>query len=150
NGRWMVQARYPDDDGISRGREFSLTILQRVERERRTFFQSEGTAATSSESLQGVEAVAASPIFDPRDQVVGMVYGCRNRYTRQRGIGIGPLEAQVMQLLASAVGVGLARLEQEAEAGRLRVQFEQFFSADLARELEKNPRLLEGQEREVT
>jgi adenylate cyclase len=60
------------------------------------------------------------------------------------------LEAQVIQMLASTVGVGLARVEQEAEAARLRVQFEQFFSADLARELERNPRLLEGQEREVT
>jgi adenylate cyclase len=154
NARWMVQSRFPDDEG-SIGREFSTTILSRVERERRTFFQSEGVAANSAESLQGVEAVVASPIFDPRDQVVGMVYGVRNRFTRTRGasvsgLGIGPLEAQVMQLLASAVGVGLARQEQEAEAGRLRVQFEQFFSADLARELQRNPRLLDGQEREIT
>ena len=153
-GRWMVQSRCPDDEG-SIGREFSTTILARVERERRTFFQSEGVAANSSESLQGVEAVVASPIFDPNDGVVGMVYGVRNRFQRGRGaavsgLGIGPLEAQVMQLLASAVGVGLARQEQEAEAGRLRVQFEQFFSADLARELQRNPRLLDGQEREIT
>ena len=154
NGRWMVQSRFPDDDGASVGREFSTTILARVERERRTFFQSEGVAANSSESLQGVEAVVSSPIFDSRDQVVGMVYGVRNRFARLRGassgMGIGPLEAQVMQLLASAVGVGLARQEQEAEAGRLRVQFEQFFSADLARELQRNPKLLDGQEREIT
>ena len=153
NGRWMVQSRFPDDEG-GIGREFSTTILARVERERRTFFQSEGVAANSSESLQGIEAVVSSPIFDSKDQVVGMVYGVRNRFTRLRGVGgglgIGPLEAQVMQLLASAVGVGLARQEQEAEAGRLRVQFEQFFSADLARELQRNPRLLDGQEREIT
>jgi adenylate cyclase len=148
SGRWMVQARYPDEDVP--GREFSTTILQRVERERRTFFQSAASAPLASESLQGVEAVAASPIFDSRDQVVGAVYGLRTRFNPRTGLGIGPLEAQVMQLLASAVGVGLARAEQEAEAGRLRVQFEQFFSGDLARELQKNPRLLEGQEREVT
>ncbi|HZY89858.1 MAG TPA: adenylate/guanylate cyclase domain-containing protein [Gemmataceae bacterium] len=147
-GRWMVQARYPDEDVA--GREFSTTILARVERERRTFFQSAATSPAATESLQGVEAVAASPIFDNRDQVVGAVYGLRTRFNPHTGLGIGPLEAQVMQLLASAVGVGLARVEQEAEAGRLRVQFEQFFSADLARELQKNPRLLEGQEREIT
>jgi adenylate cyclase len=151
-GRWMVQARWPEDDGgVTRGREFSTTVLQRVERERRTFYQSEGSAAgPATESMQGVEAVVASPIFDRNEQVVGMVYGSRSRYTRNRGIGIGPLEAQVMQLLAAAVAAGLARQEQEAEAGKLRVQFEQFFSADLSRELERNPRLLEGQEREVT
>ncbi len=149
NGRWAAHARCPDDGSEMRGREFSMTILDKVERERRTFFQSSANASTT-ESLQGVEAVVASPIFDPRDQVVGAVYGCRTRFNPLVGIGIGPLEAQVMQLLASAVGVGLARMEQEAEAGRLRVQFEQFFSADLARELQRNPRLLEGQEREIT
>jgi adenylate cyclase len=150
NGRWAAHARCPDDGAELPGREFSLTILDKVERERRTFYQSAAAAASTTESLQGVEAVVASPIFDPRDEVVGAVYGCRNRFNPQVGIGIGPLEAQVMQLLASAVGVGLARMEQEAEAGRLRVQFEQFFSADLARELQRNPRLLEGQEREIT
>jgi adenylate cyclase len=146
-GRWMVQARYPDKDIL--GREFSATVLDRVERERRTFFQSAADGPVATDSLQGVEAVVASPIFDARDQVVGMVYGCRTRITAQ-GLGIGPLEAAVMQLLASTVGVGLTRAEKEAEASRLRVQFEQFFSPELARELQKNPRLLEGQEREVT
>lgn len=149
NGRWMVQARCPED-GDTIGREFSLTIVERVLKDRRTFFQSQASAASTSESLQGVEAVVASPIFDARDQVAGVVYGCRSRFTAHVGLGIGPLEAQVMQLLASAVGAGLARQEQEAEAGRLRVQFEQFFSADLARELQRNPRLLDGQEREIT
>jgi adenylate cyclase len=153
NNRPMVAARCPDDDGgMSRGREFSMTIWNKVRDERRTFYQSEGTAAVqSAESLAGVEAVVAAPIIDARDQVIGMVYGSRTKYSRQRGgVGIGALEAQVMQLLAAAVGAGLARQEQEAEANKLRVQFEQFFSADLARELQRDPRMLEGKEREVT
>jgi adenylate cyclase len=152
-GRWMVQARHPDTDSWwqgPQGREFSLSVLERMERERRTFFQSTAGGTSTVESLRGVEAVVAAPIFDTRDQVVGAIYACRTRFTPQSGQGIGPLEAQVIQLLASTAGVGLARLEQEAEASRLRVQFEQFFSADLARELQKNPRLLEGQVREIT
>lgn len=149
-GRWAAHARFPDDGAELRGREFSLTILDKVERERQTFFQSSPGNTATTDSLQGVEAVVASPIFDGKDEVVGAVYGCRNRFNPRVGLGIGPLEAQVMQLLASAVGVGLARLEQEAEAGRLRIQFEQFFSKDLAHELQRNPRLLDGQEREIT
>jgi adenylate cyclase len=149
NGRWFVQARYPDDSGPV-GREFSLTTLERVERERRTFFQKASTLPGSTESLQGVEAVAASPIFDAHDQIAGAVYGCRNRITAHAGLGIGPLEAQVMQLLASAVGVGLARQEEEARAARRLVQLEQFFPGDLAREMEQDPHVLDGQEREVT
>src|SRR5262249_56489159 len=38
NGRWMVQARCPDN-GDTLGREFSLTIVERVAKDRRTFFQ---------------------------------------------------------------------------------------------------------------
>jgi adenylate cyclase len=147
-GRWMVQARYPEEPAP--GREFSLTMLDRVERETRTFFQSVPATPMSPESLQGVEAVVASPILDPHGQMVGAVYGCRTRLTAHAGPGIGPLEAQVVQLLAATVGVGLARQEQEARALRSRLQFEQFFGEDLARELERDPRMLAGQEREIT
>ncbi|HEY7315386.1 MAG TPA: adenylate/guanylate cyclase domain-containing protein [Gemmataceae bacterium] len=149
DGRWLVQARYPEDATTS-GREYSLTTLARVERERRTFFQKASAMPVSTESLQGIEAVAASPIFDSRDEVAGAVYGCRSRFTPHLGLGIGALEAQVLQLLASVVGVGLARQEQEARAARRLVQLEQFFPGDLAREMEQNPHVLDGQEREVT
>ncbi len=94
--------------------------------------------------------MAAAPIFDSHDRVVGAVYGSRSRITPHAGLGIGSLEAQVMQLLASVVGVGLARQEQEARALRRLVQLEQFFPGDLAREMEQNPHVLDGQEREVT
>lgn len=147
--RWVIQARYPDEDNVI-GREFSMTILDRVLQDRRTYFQSTASSSTSAESLQGVEAVVASPIFDSQDNIIGFVYGSRNRFTRHRGIGISNLEAQVVQLLASSVGVGLARQHQEAEAGRARIQFEQFFSADLAQALQRNPDLLKGTMREIT
>jgi adenylate cyclase len=148
--QWIVQARYPDEGAELRGREFSQTILERVRQEGRTFYQSQASVASMTESLQGVEAVVAAPIFGSGEEVVGAVYGCRYGFPSARNPGIGPLEAQVTQLLASVVGVGLARVEQEAETARLRVQFEQFFSATLAQELQKNPRLLDGQVREVT
>ena len=145
--RWEVAATHDPD--FAEGWGFSQTILNQVLNERRTFYQSASSAPLLN-SLRGVEAVVASPIFGAKDQIVGAVYGTRTRQPAIGDTGIGPLEAQIVQLLASAAGIGLARQEQEEEAGRLRVQFEQFFSSSLARELEKNPRLLEGQEREVT
>ena len=51
-----------------------------------------------------------------------------------------------MQLLAAAVSANLAR----TTALRTRVQFEQFFSPELVRELERDPALLEGRSQEVT
>jgi adenylate cyclase len=76
--------------------------------------------------------------------VVGLIYGVRNRGSLQASIH--PLEAQLVQILAAAVGSNLTR----ASAIRTRVQFEQFFSSELARELERNPDLLEGRDQEVT
>jgi adenylate cyclase len=130
------------------GRDFSHTILRHVVADRKTYFQSM-TPASASESLAGIKAVVVSPIIDARDEVAGVLYGTRSRVGFGT-VGIGKLQACVVQLLASAVGSGLARLEQEAEAGRQRVQFEQFFSSSLAKHLEQNPRLLEGQERMLT
>src|SRR5438132_2239391 len=144
---WEPVARAGKEQQV--GREFSMTILQQLVQERRTFYQSTASGSVVS-SLQGIEAVVASPIFDAQDNIVGAIYGSRMRFAESKTLGIGPLEAQVVQVLASAVGAGLARLEQEAEAGRLRVQFEQFFSPALAHELQRNPRMLEGQERIIT
>jgi adenylate cyclase len=60
------------------------------------------------------------------------------------------LEALVVQVLAAAAGAGLEREEQRERAIRSQVQFEQFFSPELARELALDASLLEGREREVT
>jgi adenylate cyclase len=124
---------------------FSRTLLKHVVDERRTFFQDLDNVKIQSQSLANVEAVVVSPIFGLADDVVGVIYGSRTT----GGLGHGkirPMEAQVVQLLAAAVGDNLAR----AVATKTRVQFEQFFSAELVRELERDPTLLEGRSQEVT
>lgn len=145
-GQWEIAAQAAGSVGPASA--YSRTILEHVVAQGRTFYQS--SAPPASESLKGVEAVVVSPIFDPTERVVGAVYGCRTRAAGGRGVGIGVLEAQVVQLLASAVGAGLARQQQEAEVGRQRAQFDQFFSPELAEELQRNPDLLKGQERPIT
>jgi adenylate cyclase len=86
-----------------------------------------------------------SPIFGLQGDVTGALYGLRTyRVPEQKRIR--PLEAQVVQLLAAAVGANMARLT----ATRTRLQLEQFCPPELVRELEKNPALLEPQTQEVT
>lgn len=143
---WETVASAGRDDSC--GRDFSHTILRHVVNDRKTYYQS--VAGNAAESLAGIKMVVASPIIDTHEQVAGVLYGVRTRGIDFLTGGGGRLQAYVVQLLASVVGAGLARLEKEAEAGRQRVQFEQFFSPELARGLELNPRLLEGQQREVT
>ncbi len=126
---WQVVARAYRGDG-GPGRDFSYTILRHVLEERRTFFQSV-TKTVGTESLQGVQTVVASPLFDGQDNVVGALYGSRSLSARRHEIG--PLEAQVVQLVGTIVSSGLARLEKEAEATRLRVAVEAAAEADAAK-----------------
>lgn len=144
---WIVAAAYAASENIHT--KFSRTILQHVVTERRTFYQLPQMTATNS--LHDVSAVVASPVFDAEsDQVVGAVYGAR--VSRRSGIAveIRALEAQVVQVLAAAVGAGLARVDSEADAARTHVMFEQFFTPELARALDRDPSLLEGKDRDIT
>jgi signal transduction histidine kinase len=126
---WKVVARAFKGDTTNE-RDFSYTILRHVVDERRTFYQS-AVRASQTESLQGVQAVVASPIFDAQDEVAGVVYGSRGRDARARPLTT--LDAQMVQLLAAAVGIGLARLQQDAEATRLRVAKQAAEEADHAK-----------------
>jgi adenylate cyclase len=130
--------------------QFSMRVLLQVQTERRTFFQKFDND-NAGQSLMGLEALVASPVFDEHEAVIGIVYGSRDlRTAAENKEGIEPLEAQFVQLLAGAVTAGLARMSREAEAARNRVQFEQFFSPELARALEADPKVLAAKERELT
>jgi adenylate cyclase len=147
-GEWKAEACYPSENLSSV--LYSLSVLEKVRRERRTYFRSIKTDEATT-TLSGVSTLVASPVFGSEgSEVVGAVYGVR--FVRPSGVSadIRPLEAQLVQVLAAAVGAGLARREMELEAARRHVQFEQFFTPELARELDRDPSLLEGHEREVT
>ena len=124
---WRVVSRAFRDEG-SPGREFSYSIVNRVVAERRTFFQPRVGALTQTESLRNIQSVVASPILDAQEQVIGALYGSRMKRPGSREIG--PLEAQLVQVLASAVSAGLARVEQDMRASQLRVAKEAAEAAD--------------------
>jgi adenylate cyclase len=148
--RWEVVASHSAAGSSSPSKQFSMRVLTQVQAERRTFFQTFEQAA-GGQSLMGVEALVASPIFDEQDAVIGIVYGSRDMRASTAGLkGIEPLEAQLVQLLAGAVSAGLMRMAREAEAARARVQFEQFFSPELARALECDSGILAANDRELT
>jgi adenylate cyclase len=132
-------------------RQYSQRVLNQVLAERRTWFQCFAGDSGHGQSLAGIEAVVGSPVFGERGDVVGVVYGSRDMRTAGANPrGIEPLEAQFVQVLAGAVSAGLARVGREAEAARARVQFEEFFSPELAQALARDPAILAAQERELT
>ncbi len=123
---WRVTAHATKDDQ-AQGRAFSHALLNQALAGKRTFYVG-AAGAGGGESLVGVQGVVVSPFFDGNGDVVGAVYG--SRMQRARGREIGPLEAQVTQLLATAVGAGLQRLDRDEEANRLRVAKEAAEEAD--------------------
>jgi adenylate cyclase len=129
--------------------KYSRSMIDSVYQQKRTLFRNASTD-DMSKSLAEIEAVVASPILSRDDEVIGVLYASRALSSGSGSRAVGSLDAQVVQLLASVVATGLARAQHEADAVRNRVQFEQFFSRELAAELERNPSLLEGQERELT
>ena len=129
---------------------YSRTVLERVRVERRTFYQG-GGLENPSVSLTGITAVVASPVLDPEGgAVIGAVFGAKVRREATGPPQLKPLHAQLVQVLAAAAAAGIARVSTEAEAARRHVQFEQFFSRELSDELDRNPELLLGQDREVS
>ena len=155
--RGMVLLRKGDDwetvacHSVKRGdsRQFSRRVLAEAVAQQRTYYQ-QFRDDSHAMSLANIEAVVASPIFSERGEVAGVVYGSRDVSPDNSARGIVPLEAQFVQLLAAAVSTGLARIAQEAEAARARVQFEQFFSPELAGALQRDRGILAAQERELT
>ena len=147
-GEWQTVARYAAEDAAHV--EPSLTLLEHARRERLTFYQAEGLA-DAAKSLAGVRAVVVSPVFDAdRAEVIGAVYGAKMQRGAAETAQIRPLYAQLVQVLAGAATSGIARARSDAEAARQRVQFEQFFSRELAAELDNNPEMLTGHDCEVT
>lgn len=144
---WQAAAGYSLKS--SDPKKFSRRVLAQVASQQRTYFQKIDTDVWA-QSLANLEAVVASPIFDEQGNVAGVVYGSRDANSAATQHGISPLEAQFVQLLAGAVSTGLARLAKEAEAARNRVQFEQFFSPELAGALARDPGVLGAQDKELT
>jgi adenylate cyclase len=128
--------------------EPSHQVLAKMLQEKKTFWQ---IPTTATQSLVGVKAVVAAPILDRTGNVIGALYGERRRQMSEAlPRNISKLEAMLVEVLASGVAAGLARVEEEKAALRTRVQFEQFFSPNLARLLMENPELLHGRNAEVT
>ena len=129
----------------------SKRLLNRVCREKQTCWLTPDLSMQSGASLAEVQAVVVAPICDHTGRVIGALYG--DRLLRSLGGSAGQIskpEAMLVQVLASGVAAGLARMEQERVAVESRVRFEQFFSPELSRQLADNPELLSGRDSHVT
>jgi adenylate cyclase len=149
---WFFQAT--KSSTLSKGEsdwQPSSAILRRLLQEKRTFWELPNMQAATGKSLFEINAVVAAPILNRDGDVIGVLYGDRRGDSPKAAFGpITELEASLVELLARGVAAGLARVDQERAALEARVRFEQFFTPQLARQLEVNPNLLKGRDAEVT
>jgi adenylate cyclase len=150
DAEWRVEAAFPTfRSPTPQDWAPSRTMLQRVRDEKRTFRIV--PTVKDTDSLMDIEALVATPILDPAGNVIGAIYGERRQQICDAGDAeISETEAKLVEVLAYAVAAGLARREQEQAAMKARVQFDQFFTHELAEQLEANPDLLSGKDAEVT
>ncbi|SFH71189.1 adenylate/guanylate cyclase domain-containing protein [Planctomicrobium piriforme] len=149
NGVWLealVQSAKPNRLIVTAP---SQQVLKSVREKKRTFWDT-SLANSSSLSLSQVNAVIGAPILDAEGNVIGALYGDRIAESAVQSKDITELDARLMELLACGIASGLARLQQQGLAEQMRNQFAQFFSPELAAELEQNPDLLQGQDAEVS
>jgi adenylate cyclase len=132
----------------------SQNVLTQVRDEKRTFWQAPDQPDDPDlpSSLLGVDIVVAAPILDKDGTVIGALYGeCRDEaLAARKSSRVTKLEAMLVELLASSVATGLARVEQEKVAVEANVRFKQFFTPELSRQLTVNPDLLKGRDSEVS
>ncbi|RLS25998.1 MAG: adenylate/guanylate cyclase domain-containing protein [Planctomycetota bacterium] len=143
NNRWVISGCYTANENVSV--RYSTTLVKNVVEQKKTFFQDLSNLEEKGQSLVNLEAAVISPILDFHDNVIGALYGARSKNIIAKG-GITSLDAQLVQMLASTVGAGIVR----ERATKSKAQFEQFFSSELAKELDRNPNLLAGREQEIT
>lgn len=132
-------------------REPSHRMLDRMRNQRRTMTR-QGTAMSNARgSLMDLEAVIVSPILDRKREVIGALYGDRLRPAMPTAAPeITRADVLLLETLATGVGAGLSRLEQEHAAIEAQVRFEQFFTPELAKQLAVDRNLLAGRDTEVT
>ncbi|WP_435017363.1 adenylate/guanylate cyclase domain-containing protein [Tundrisphaera sp. TA3] len=155
DGAWAVEAfrAAPNNAKAAESRPNRHVLRMVLERKKTLWEVPTADASVGvTASIDSLAAVVASPILNREGDVIGALYGDRsylNPISLSRG-NITEVQAMLIELIASGIAAGLERLKQEKAAMAARVQFEQFFTPDLARHLEMNPDLLKGRECEVT
>lgn len=145
--QWQVVASHGSQSAPQT--TFAPKVLQKVEQERATFYESDCSSDSPSNS-EPAQVYVASPIFDSTGTVAGVLYGIRNTTDFSERLGFQKTEALIVQLLAGIISSGLARQNRQEEVDRFRMQLEQFASAKLVSAMSEDPTFLDAHEKKVT
>ncbi len=147
DGDWQIAASYVPSPELGIG--FQSTIVERAAANRKTVFH-DSNLISSKSYRNDADFVVAAPVFDDRGEVAAVLYASRSMKRANNRIGIRPMEAMFVNLIAKSVTSGLSRLKSESRAAQGRALLEQAFSPQVAEKLVSQPEILEAREEEVT
>jgi adenylate cyclase len=151
DGEWKEVSRYVRTTAPDARRWMPVSdLLRRIMEDKKTSWTTPLDLAAETSSRVGLMAAVAAPLLNRKGEVTGALYGDRRKRGAVTGDLIGPLEAMLVETLARGVAAGRARLEEERKAAELHVRFEQFFTAEMARQLIANPDLMTRRDTEVS
>ncbi len=147
DGRLEISSSYVPcpEMGIS----FDASIVERVFETGKTCFH-DASKIEKSKAPEHGEFVVAAPVVDHSNQVTAVIYGIRSTRRANNRVGIRAMEAHFVHLIAESVSAGLSRLESESKAAQNRALLEQAFAPSVAKILQRDPGILEAQDRLVT
>jgi len=93
-----------------------------------------------------VLAAIACPILDERGEVLGVLYADRYSNGRDNKGSISEIEEKLIEILATAISTGMAKSKRES----LVSTYQQFFSSKVVEAIQRDPKLLAGENCDVT
>lgn len=145
-GKLRIAAVHPPEFLDMKNWEPNKNIVKRLYDFKKTIWHT-GEVKVGKTNL-GSMAVVAAPIVDASGKFLGALYGEKSPTKIEKRSAI--IEGLLVDMLACGLSTGLARQIHEKEAVQARVQFEQFFTPELARQLSQDPTLLIGREADAT
>ena len=145
-GNLKVATAHPPEFLDIKNWEPNKNIVKRLSEFKKTIWHT-GEIKVGKTNL-GAMAVVAAPIMDSKGNFLGALYGERSPTGHERRSAI--IEGLLVDMLACGLSTGLVRQTHEKDAVQARVQFEQFFTPELARQLALEPTLLHGREADAT
>ncbi|MEX2091520.1 MAG: adenylate/guanylate cyclase domain-containing protein [Pirellulales bacterium] len=151
-GAWSVIESYDRDAGQGLSSEWVPVndLLQQVLTDKRTCWTSPSDNEPDLAGATERRAAIVAPLLSPTGEVIGALYGDRQRRESNSKELIGTLEAMLVETLARGVAAGRARVDQERVAAEVQIRFEQFFTPELSRQLAANPDLLTRRDTEIS
>lgn len=99
-----------------------------------------------ADSLRGLIQAVACPILDENGEGLGVFYGDRAPHSTGEFNAVSNVEEKLIEILTTSIAAGIARAKRE----ELVTKYQQFFSPKVTDAIRKNPKLLEGEDCDVT